>query len=134
MIEQTASDILDLEARIADLTKQKKQKEEQLIVEAGESIRSQLADADYGCGTATVDAHGFKIKVVVSKKVSYDQEGLEQVAKMLFEKGEEPREYIKCKYDVSEAAYKAWPSSLQALFQPHRTVEPSKPKIEIERM
>jgi hypothetical protein len=91
-----------------------------------------LADKDYGTGTANIKSGVHRIKVVISKKVSYDQEGLKQVYDLLASRGEDPNEYMKVKLDVAEGAYKNWPSTLQALFEPYRTVETGKPTITIE--
>ena len=41
--------------------------------------------------------------------------------------GEPIAEYIKLKRDVSELAYRGWPSSLKKLFDPHRTLGVGKP-------
>jgi hypothetical protein len=68
----------------------------------------------------------------VSKKVTYDQEGLAAIRQQLTNNGEDADEYIGVKYEVAESAFKGWPSSLKAMFEPYRTVEPSKPTIKIE--
>lgn len=136
-------DNLELAKGFADMLQQVKQQEEKLakirkdaeddLIDAlGNEIRSQLNDKDYGCGTANVDLEGYKVKVVISKKVTYDQQGLETVEQQLVAAGQDPHEYMKVERKVSESSYKAWPSSLQAMFEPYRTVEASKPKITVE--
>lgn len=126
------ADIKEAKAIIAAATSGKARLEGELMAKLGDQVQAQLADKDYGTGTANVVAAGHKIKVVVSKKVSYDQQGLKALAETLASRGEEPSEYLDIKYGVAEGAYKNWPSSLQALVEPHRTVEHSKPTITIE--
>jgi hypothetical protein len=106
--------------------------EAELLGSARDILVEQLGDKDYGAGTVNLPIEGVKVKVVVSKKVSYDQDGLKSNRQQLADNGEDPDEYIKVKYDVSEAAYKSWPTSLKKMFEPYRTVEVSKPKIIIE--
>lgn len=122
----------ELRNHIDELKRVEKLLEAEIMGMARDTIATQLADKDYGAGTATLDVEGLKCKVVVSKKVTYDQEGLAAIRQQLANNGEDPSEYIGVKYDVSEAAYKQWPSSLQKMFEPYRTVEPSKPTIKIE--
>ena len=131
-IDTLASELLSLKEQIAKLTKQKKHVEETIEEIAASDINAQLADADYGCGTATLDSDKYKIKYAITKKISWDQELLERLADELAMRGEEPREYVKVKFDVSENAYKNWPSTLQAMFEPARTVSASSPTITIE--
>lgn len=122
----------ELRQHIDELKRVEKLLEVEIMGMARDTIAAQLADKDYGAGTATLDVEGLKCKVVVSKKVTYDQEGLAAIRQQLIANGEDASEYIGVKYDVSEAAYKGWPSSLKAMFEPYRTVEPSKPTIKIE--
>jgi len=131
-LEQLSAHLLDIKKQEDALASIRKQTEEMIVSVAGDELQKQFEGAEYGCGTATLNPVGYKIKVVIGKKVTWEQDGLKQVAEQLVSAGQDPAEYIKAKYDVSETAYKNWPSSLQAMFQPHRTVEPSKPKITVE--
>lgn len=124
--------LYEMRQHIEELKRVEKLLEAEIMGMARDAIAAQLADKDYGAGTATLDVEGLKCKVVVSKKVTYDQEGLAAIHQQLIANGEDASEYIGVKYDVSEAAYKQWPSSLQKMFEPYRTVEPSKPVIKIE--
>ena len=45
--------------------------------------------------------------------------------------GENPADYLKVKFEVSERAYEAWPARLKELFTPARTVETGKPSYEL---
>jgi hypothetical protein len=81
-------------------------------------------------GTHWTDSQGRKVRVEVPKQVEWNQDGLRQIAKAIRQKmGEPPEEYIEYKLFVPENRYKAWPSTIQAMFDTARTVSPGKPKI-----
>ena len=134
MIDDTIDKLDDIEAQIATLKAEKERLEKELIAEIQPEILQQLKEKDYGCGTATVETVNFKIKTVVSKKVTWDQDQLSDLAEKIKASGDDPLEYLKIKFDVSETAYKNWPSKIQAAFEPARSVEQSKPKITWERI
>lgn len=131
-IDQLATELVVLKGQIANLTTQKKKIEEALALCAEDDIRAQIGNAPYGVGTATIASEKYKIRYNIPKKVNWSQEMLEGIADELVRRGEEPREYVKVKFDVAENAYKNWPTSLQALFEPARTVEQGAPTITIE--
>lgn len=117
---------------INDMKREKEEYENQLMAMIAHDVQNSLSDKDYGCGTATIETETKKIKVIVSKKVKWDQEKLKNLWSDIESSGEKPDEYIKIKYDVSENAYKSWPSSISSAFDPARTVEVSKPTLKIE--
>lgn len=86
------------------------------IIEANkDGIAAALRSKDDPFGTVTIE----NIKFNVPKQVKWDQDKLEHLYKEI---GETANEYIKIKYDVSESAYKAWPSVIKEQFEPARTV------------
>lgn len=119
--------------QIINETKNKKDEyENQLLAMISPEVQNSLEGNAYGCGTANVETETKTIKVTVSKKVKWDQEKLKSLWDDIETSGNKPEEYINVKYDVSENAYKAWPSSISDAFEPARTVEVSKPTIKIE--
>jgi len=96
-----------------------------------ESLR-ELKDKPYGCGTVNIDLGTHKAKVVVSKKVKWDEDKLRSIASQIRDSGQDPEVYIKYKLSVTEAAYKGFPENIQDAFLPARTVEASKPEITLE--
>lgn len=117
--------------KIINATKNKKEEyENQLMAMISTEVQNALDGKDYG--TANIETDTKTIKVTVSKKVKWDQDKLKNLWSDIEASGEKPDEYIKIKYDVSENAYKSWPSSISRAFDPARTVEVSKPTLKIE--
>ena len=94
---------------------------------------SDFSGKEYGCGTVNIDTEHFKIKTVVSKKIKWDEKALRTVANQIKDAGQDPEAFIKYKLSVSETSYKGFPDAIQQAFLPARSVEPSAPKITIER-
>lgn len=124
--------IYSTSAQIAELSAEKKRAEFELAELVAADISEKLKGKDYGCGTANIEYGEFTIKAVVSKKVTWDTQKLESLYTEIQQGGEDPSEYIKTSYSVSESAYNGWPSVIKQAFEPARTVEPSKPKITVE--
>ena len=80
-----------LREKMAELKKQETALVSEIIAANKSEIDSQLANADYGCGTV----HIGNLAVTISKNVKWNQEGLKQAFLRLQELGENPLEYIK---------------------------------------
>lgn len=93
----------------------------------GDEAATKRREKNVDTGTIRIDDAGFVISADLPKRVEWDQEGLAKVEKTLAEMGEPIAEYIKLKRDVSELAYRGWPSSLKKLFDPYRTLGVGKP-------
>jgi len=136
-VDKLDAEIFALNQTIADkvsgLQNKKSEVKELLDKEIYTQCAEQLADKDYGCGTANLETTLFKIKTVVSKKVKWDEKMLRTVANDIKAAGQDPEAYIKYKLSVSETAFKGFPENIQQAFLPARSVEPSAPKITIER-
>jgi len=132
----TVDDILDhlkeLDFQMSELDKKKADALATLNFYIENDVNAQLADKDYGCGTANIETEKYKVKYVVSKKVKYDQAELYNIVQRIINSGANPDEYVKISYDVAESKFKAWPSNIQEEFLKARTVETSKPRISYE--
>ena len=118
---------------LAKLTDARNNVKGKLDFEIAKSVTDELGTKDYGCGTATIELPQHKIKVVVSKKVKWDEGVLRNVADQIKSAGQNPEAFIKYKLSVSETSYKGFPEDIQKVFEPARSVEPNAPKISIER-
>jgi hypothetical protein len=73
----------------------------------------------------------YEIKVIVPKRVDYDQEKVAAAVETIRGWGEDPAHYVDTKFSVAESKFKAWPPAIRDLFEPARTVKAGKPKFEI---
>lgn len=132
-VDNVLSEIESIDTQIESLKQRRLTFETNLNGFISTDVAEQLQGKDYGCGTANVDTPEFKVKVVVSKKVKWNEPQLAGIYAQIQASGENPAHYIKVSYDVSETAYKAWPEKITKVFEPARTVETSKPKVTFER-
>ena len=79
-------------------------------------------------GTKTTHDGEYVVKICAPKRVDWDQSALASLWKTI---GDTAAEYIKIKYDVSEAAYKSWPKVIRKEFEPARTVKPGATTVTI---
>ena len=122
-----------LAEQIASLKEKHDSLKKQISETVMEMAESQLAEKDYGCGTATIDIDGYKVKATVSKKVTWDQDMLSGIYDRIKSSNEDPTDYIKTKFTVPENSFKAWPEVIKSQFVDARIVEPSKPVITWEQ-
>jgi signal recognition particle GTPase len=122
-----------ISAQVFELNQKKTEVQDKLNKEIFEAVKADLAGNDYGCGTANSETANFKLKVVVSKKVKWDEDELRKVAEKIKAAGRDPEEFIKYKLSVSETEFKKFPDVVQYEFLPARSVEPSAPVITYER-
>ncbi len=136
-VDKLDDQIFELNQTIADkvnaIQTKKAQLKSMLDVEIAKAATEELKGKDYGCGTATIETARHKIKVVVSKKITWDEGQLHGIRDLIIAAGENPLSFIKEKLSVSETTYKYFPEDIQKIFEPAREVTPSAPKITIER-
>lgn len=119
--------ILEIKSKIAALKKEQQDLEDQFLLENKEAL-AELELKEYGCGTVNLEVSGHKVKIEVKKSVKWDNDLLSGKYKEL---GESADKFIKCKYDISETAYKGWKEEIKKYFEDARTVTPSKPTLKI---
>lgn len=144
-IEKLADSVSTIDAQIKQLTAGIKPQLDELNTKR-KDIQAQLDDAiiqkasaefagkEYGCGTVNLEEGSYKIKVVVSKKVKWDNSQLERIHDEIKDSGTDPSAYLKVSYKVNENNYKAWGDNIRGYFEPARTVEVTKPTIKIEKI
>lgn len=82
-------------------------------------------------GVVHIDRDGLDVVVDRSKTVAWDQAQLAKIAAEMTKAGDDPSEYVKVAYSVSEAAYNAWPTMIRRVFEPARTVRPGNASIKL---
>jgi hypothetical protein len=74
----------------------------------------------------------FVIVADIPKRIDWDQDKLAAIVTRIRQSGDDPAEYVRTTYEVSERAYTAWPQHIRRLFEPARTVRLGKPRYAIE--
>lgn len=98
----------------------------------GPRARQARAAQHKDTGTVRFEDNGFIVVADLPKRVKWDQQRLKEIVELIRSGwGENPADYVKVKFEVSERAYEAWPPMLQDVFTPARTVETGKPSYEL---
>lgn len=76
---------------------------------------------------------GYIIEVETPKNIKWDADEMKVGEKVIREDwDEDPDEYITIKRSIPEATYNVWPTAIQKVFSPARTVTAGKRKISIK--
>ncbi len=98
----------------------------------GSRARQERASQDKDTGTVRFEDNGFIVVADLPKRVKWNQQRLRELVELIGSQwGENPADYVKVKFDVSERAYDSWPPRLKELFTPARTVETGKASYEL---
>lgn len=98
----------------------------------GSRARQARAEQEKDTGTVRFEDNGFTVVADLPKRVKWNQHRLKELVELIRSGwGEDPADYVKVKFEVSERAYDAWPARLRELFTPARTVETGKPSYEL---
>ncbi len=124
---QLEASLSQVEIEIKQLTNQKKQIVETILVRKSDEIEALLKAKEEPYGSV----HIGNFEITVGKKVTYNQAELAALAQQIMDAGENPAEYIKIEYDVSEAKYKSWPSAIKNQFTHARTIARGNPTVKI---
>jgi len=98
----------------------------------GPRARQARAAMEKDTGTVRFEDNGFIVVADLPKRVKWDQQRLKEVVELIRSGwGENPADYVKVKFEVSERAYDAWPARLKELFAGARTVETGRPSYDL---
>ncbi|MBK8174777.1 MAG: hypothetical protein IPK66_05755 [Rhodospirillales bacterium] len=103
-----------------------------LDVRFGDRARQLRAADDKDSGRVRLGDGVFVVVADLPKRVNWDQDKLAAVIARIRQSGDDPAEYVRTTYEVSERSYTAWPSAIRRLFEPARTVRLAKPRYVIE--
>lgn len=95
------------------------------------ATKDAINEAYRAKGSAYGTVHVNGITVTIPKKVTWDQAKLADMYAKIKLGNENPGDYIKVSYDVSETKYNAWPEAIRAAFDEARTVQPGKVTIKL---
>jgi hypothetical protein len=103
-----------------------------LAIRYGDRARQVRASQDKDTGTVRFEDNGFTVVADLPKRVKWDQRRLAELVELIRSTwGEDPANYVKTKFEVSERAYEAWPPMLREMFTPARSVETGKPSYDL---
>jgi len=119
----------DLKSQIQTLKDKQVLLNDDLAIRFGNSARNKLADDGKDYGTVTFNEQGYKVKVSLRQKVSWDQEGLAQ--SLMGMNQDDARHYAKITYGIDERKYNNAPPGIKAKLQEHRTVELTGTSVDI---
>ena len=98
----------------------------------GPRARQLRASEAKDTGTVRFEDNGFTVVAELPKRVKWDQQRLKELVELIRSGwGEDPSDYVKVKFEVSERAYESWPARLKELFASARTVETGRPSYEL---
>ena len=103
-----------------------------LDVRFGERARQLRAADGKDSGRVRLGDGLFVIVVDVPKRIDWDQDKLAAIVGRIRQSGDDPAEFVRTTFEVSERAYTAWPSMIRWLFEPARTLRLGKPRYAIE--
>ena len=111
----------DLKSQIQALKDKQAVLNDDLAVRFGNTARNRLSEDGKDYGSVTLNEEGYKVKVTVRQKVSWDQEGLAQTLMNMSQ--DDARHYAKITYGIDERKYNNAPPAIKSKLQDHRTVE-----------
>jgi hypothetical protein len=103
-----------------------------LDVRFGDRARQLRAADGRDSGRVRLGDGLFVIVADVPKRIDWDQDKLAAIVGRIRQAGDDPTEYVRTTYEVSERAYTAWPQHVRRLFEPARTLKLGKPRYAIE--
>ena len=111
----------ELKSQIADARNKIKEISDLLEDQYLDDAKAFLADKGQDFGTAYVPCGNMRLKVVVGKKVTWDQDKLRDVLGSMAP--EDARHYGKLTFAVEETKYQAAPPAVRAQLEECRTTE-----------
>jgi DNA-directed RNA polymerase specialized sigma24 family protein len=126
-------DLMDLSDQVAKLTSHAKELKEKLEdglnLKFSEAVKNSLRRENKDTGTTRFFDGAFQVTAEVPKKVSWDQEKMEELVKRVPD--ERRKSMVKIIYVIEERKYAELPREYQELFREARTITPGKTKFQI---
>jgi DNA-directed RNA polymerase specialized sigma24 family protein len=126
-------DLMDLSDQITKLTSHAKELKEKLEdglnLRFSEAVKNSLRSENKDTGTTRFFDGAFQVIAEVPKKVTWDQEKMEELIKRVPD--ERRKAIVKITYAIEERKYSELPHEYQELFREARTITPGKTKFQI---
>ena len=120
----------DLKQQLEHIKNKQADMNKQLELRFGNFAREKLNNDNKDYGSTTLNEGGFKVKVTLRQKVTWDQDGLIQTF-MNDLSEDDAKHYAKITYGVDERKYNSAPPAIKDKLQKHRTVQLMSTSIDI---
>ena len=120
----------DLKQQLEHIKNKQADMNKQLELRFGNYAREKLNSDNKDYGATTLNEGGFKVKVTLRQKVTWDQDGLVQTF-MNDLSEDDAKHYAKITYGVDERKYNSAPPAIKDKLQKHRTVQLMSTSIDI---
>ena len=120
----------DLKQRLEHIKNKQADMNKQLELRFGNYAREKLNSDNKDYGSTTLNEAGFKVKVTLRQKVTWDQDGLVQTF-MNDLSEDDAKHYAKITYGIDERKYNSAPPAIKDKLQKHRTVQLMSTSIDI---
>ncbi len=120
----------DLKQQLEHIKNKQADMNKQLELRFGNFAREKLNNENKDYGSTTLNEGGFKVKVSLRQKVTWDQDGLVQTF-MNDLSEDDAKHYAKITYGVDERKYNSAPPAIKDKLQKHRTVQLMSTSIDI---
>ena len=120
----------DLKQQLEHIKNKQADMNKQLELRFGNYAREKLNNENKDYGSTTLNEGGFKVKVTLRQKVTWDQDGLDQTF-MNDLSEDDAKHYAKITYGVDERKYNSAPPAIKDKLQKHRTVQLMSTSIDI---
>ena len=120
----------DLKQQLEHIKNKQADMNKQLELRFGNYAREKLNSDNKDYGSTTLNEGGFKVKVTLRQKVTWDQDGLVQTF-MNDLSEDDAKHYAKITYGVDERKYNSAPPAIKDKLQKHRTVQLMSTSIDI---
>ena len=120
----------DLKQQLEHIKNKQADMNKQLELRFGNYAKEKLNSENKDYGSTTLNEGGFKVKVTLRQKVTWDQDGLVQTF-MNDLSEDDAKHYAKITYGVDERKYNSAPPAIKDKLQKHRTVQLMSTSIDI---
>ena len=120
----------DLKQQLEHIKNKQADMNKQLELRFGNFAKEKLNNDNKDYGSTTLNEGGFKVKVTLRQKVTWNQDGLVQTF-MNDLSEDDAKHYAKITYGVDERKYNSAPPAIKDKLQKHRTVQLMSTSIDI---
>ena len=120
----------DLKQQLEHIKNKQADMNKQLELRFGNYAREKLNSDNKDYGSTTLNEGGFKVKVTLRQKVTWDQDGLVQTF-MNDLSEDDAKHYAKITYGIDERKYNSAPPAIKDKLQKHRTDQLMSTSIDI---